>query len=515
MNPFVALAMLAWFIQATLQQPNDGDLHYIDPVRGANEDEIKNLPGLTASINFKQYSGYLRADDKEKTEKFHHYWFVESQSDPVNDPVLLWLNGGPGCSSLLGLFTELGPFRINRDGMTLALNKYSWNKVANVIFLESPTETGFSYTTNSSYQHNDDSTAQENYLALKSFMRKFPQFQKNSLYMAGESYAGVYLSTLGVLVDKDAELNLKGIAIGNGYLDRLKSTIASVFFDYFHGLIANSLWNKLSTACCGDRPVSRETCTFSGPKVTPECIQIEQDYVPKVGNLNPFNLYAKCLTSSMNSDYAKIGDLKSSLHLNRRIVSRLLWAGAFSNNNLQSTSMLTSNLFQRLKFTPICMDDHLLIEYLNRKDVREALHIPDEVRTWNECSLIDYIEQYAILDDGVAPQMRELLASDSNLTLLIYNGDVDMTCNPVGNRWFVDDLGRDRIGDYSMWDIDQQAAGFVQHYDGITYATIRGAGHMVPADKPLEALALIEAFLTSTGHNVPSKTWTHLIGTNH
>ncbi|VDK27408.1 unnamed protein product [Anisakis simplex] len=71
--------------------------------------------------------------------------FVESQNDPKNDPLVLWFNGGPGCSSLGGLIEELGPFYPNPDGKTLFENRFSWNKFANVIFLESPRDVGFSY----------------------------------------------------------------------------------------------------------------------------------------------------------------------------------------------------------------------------------------------------------------------------------------------------------------------------------------------------------------------------------
>ncbi|CAG2177185.1 unnamed protein product, partial [Oppiella nova] len=87
----------------------------MDKVLAANEDEIVSLPGLSEPINFKQYSGYL-----DITEGKHHfYWFVESQKDPENAPVVLWLNGGPGCSSLFGNLGENGPFRVNSDGKTL------------------------------------------------------------------------------------------------------------------------------------------------------------------------------------------------------------------------------------------------------------------------------------------------------------------------------------------------------------------------------------------------------------
>ncbi|VDK27238.1 unnamed protein product, partial [Anisakis simplex] len=87
-------------------------------------DFIDNLPGLTFDPGFKQYSGFLPT----KAGDYLHYWFVESQNDPSTDPLIVWFNGGPGCSSVGGFLTELGPFRVNPDGVTLFENIYSWNK---------------------------------------------------------------------------------------------------------------------------------------------------------------------------------------------------------------------------------------------------------------------------------------------------------------------------------------------------------------------------------------------------
>ncbi|VDK65893.1 unnamed protein product [Gongylonema pulchrum] len=89
-------------------------------------DRVWFLPGLTFEPRFKQYSGYLNG----VPGNYLHYWFVESQRNPAEDPLLLWLNGGPGCSSVGGLLYEHGPFRPNPDNKTLFENNYSWNKVS-------------------------------------------------------------------------------------------------------------------------------------------------------------------------------------------------------------------------------------------------------------------------------------------------------------------------------------------------------------------------------------------------
>ncbi|KIH51016.1 hypothetical protein ANCDUO_18901, partial [Ancylostoma duodenale] len=91
---------------------------------------------------------------------------TESQSDPSTDPLILWLNGGPGCSSLTGLFEELGPFKVRDYGATVYSNDYSWN--------------------------------------LVDFLKKFPEYLGRSTYIAGESYAGVYLPTLALKMLNDS-----------------------------------------------------------------------------------------------------------------------------------------------------------------------------------------------------------------------------------------------------------------------------------------------------------------------
>ena len=105
-------------------------------------DQVFNLPGAeNLDISFNQFSGYLKVNNTKNL----HYWLVESMGNPSKDPVAFWTNGGPGCSGLLGFLTEQGPFRPNKD-MTLAFNNYTWNSLANMVFVEAPCGVGFSYS---------------------------------------------------------------------------------------------------------------------------------------------------------------------------------------------------------------------------------------------------------------------------------------------------------------------------------------------------------------------------------
>ena len=90
-------------------------------------DRITLLPGQP-QVNFSMYSGYVTVDAAAGRALF--YWLIEAAvADPGSAPLVLWLNGGPGCSSVgYGASEELGAFRINPDGASLSLNPYSWNK---------------------------------------------------------------------------------------------------------------------------------------------------------------------------------------------------------------------------------------------------------------------------------------------------------------------------------------------------------------------------------------------------
>ena len=100
------------------------------------------------------YSGMLTVSPT----KALHYIFVESLNDPVNDPVVIWFNGGPGCSSLLGFMQENGPFVIDDNSTVIIENPHPWNGMANMLYIESPAGVGFSVgNTTNDLRHSDTS----------------------------------------------------------------------------------------------------------------------------------------------------------------------------------------------------------------------------------------------------------------------------------------------------------------------------------------------------------------------
>ncbi|XP_044520041.1 lysosomal protective protein isoform X2 [Gracilinanus agilis] len=454
----------------------------LPPAQAAPEnDEILCLPGLVKQPAFRQYSGYLNVAGG----KHLHYWFVESQKDPQSSPVVLWLNGGPGCSSLDGLLTEHGPFLIQPDGNTLEYNPYSWNLNASVLYLESPAGVGFSYSDDKNYVTNDTEVAQNNYEALQEFFRLFPEFSSNQLFLTGESYAGIYIPTLAMLVMQDPSMNLQGLAVGNGLSCYEQNDNSLVYFAYYHGLLGYRLWSALQSHCC-----AQGRCNFHDNQ-DPNCTMnlLEVSRIVSNSGLNIYNLYAPCAGGVPgHARYEKdtlviqdMGNLFTRLPIKRM---------------LQQTLMRTG---ERVRLDPPCTNTTAPSTYLNNPYVRKALHIPEQVPRWDMCNFVvnsNYMRLYQTMND----QYLKLLSAQK-YRILVYNGDVDMACNFMGDEWFVDSLNQKQVEvQRRPWLVSdgsgEQIAGFVKEFDNISFLTIKGAGHMVPTDKPQAALTMFTRFLT-------------------
>jgi len=158
------------------------------------EDQFTTMPGLNDTVMpSASYSGYLDVSDTKSL----HYIFVESLNDTVSDPVVVWFNGGPGCSSMLGFFQENGPFVMDDGESWLKENPFPWNRDLNMLYIESPAGVGYSTATGpGDMSHSDMSQSIDAMIALKAFYAKFPEFVANDLFVTGESYGGIYVPYL-------------------------------------------------------------------------------------------------------------------------------------------------------------------------------------------------------------------------------------------------------------------------------------------------------------------------------
>ena len=276
-------------------------------------DRIATLPGWGKKLPSPQYSGYLDVG----SGKHLHYWLAQSEGEesgtPSKDPLVFWFNGGPGCSSLDGYFYEHGPMHViepvkNISGVPeLYLNPNRWNRVANVVFLESPAGVGFSYAeTPDGLKHNDTGTAEDAYTALKQFFEGFPEYKQNEFFISGESYAGMYVPTFALqvlehnkLAQVEAKINLQGILVGNGVTGggSIPSDVTfhnDVEFFFGHALYNASLHTAI-VAACGDYKTVSSTCQA-----------LMGEMHEQIGHINVYDIYGE-RSSSYSSPFLFLG----------------------------------------------------------------------------------------------------------------------------------------------------------------------------------------------------------------
>nr|ABR16596.1 unknown [Picea sitchensis] len=407
------------------------------------------LPGQPMGIKFRQYSGYVTVDAKAGRALF--YYFTEAVRDPSKQPLVLWLNGGPGCSSLgFGAMAEVGPFRVNPDGKTVHFNRYTWNQVANILFLESPAGVGFSYSnTSSDYsKHSGDRrTAKDAYTFLMKWFIRFPQYKFRDFYIAGESYAGNYIPELAATIlhhqrlSQASFINFKGIMVGNGIMNSDTDNIGQITYPWTHALISDETYEGLINNCIKSN-VDEILCEVLELKMSLE-----------MGNIDPYSIYAPlCLTNS--SELAK-----------------------------QEEAAIPG-------YDP-CIDDYVS-KYFNRPDVQKAIHanVTNLNHRWIHCSdLLRWNDSAST----VLPIYRHLIAR--GLRILLFSGDTDTVVPVTSTRLSINELKLPIATPWYPWLNGDEVGGYTVIYKGLTFATVRGAGHEVPAFQPSRALTLFKSFL--------------------
>ncbi|GFQ00205.1 serine carboxypeptidase-like 47 [Phtheirospermum japonicum] len=190
------------------------------PLLGGNCEAVdSDGPNVT---NLGHHAGYIRLPNTKGLARMFYYFF-ESRKNDANAPVVVWLSGGPGCSSSIALFYENGPFKLT-DKLSLVWNDYGWDNVANILFVDQPIGTGFSYSTEiTDIPTTSEKAAVHFYDFLQVFFGLHPEYVKNDFYITGESYAGHYIPAFAAQVQygnknkQGLHINLKGMAIGNGW----------------------------------------------------------------------------------------------------------------------------------------------------------------------------------------------------------------------------------------------------------------------------------------------------------
>lgn len=422
----------------------------VSPQDGMKEaDKVSELPGQPGRALFDQYAGYVTVNSTSGKALF--YYFAEAAEDPSTKPLVLWLNGGPGCSSLGGAMLEIGPFFVNSDNRTLSTNKYAWNNVANMLFLESPAGVGFSYSNTTSDYNNtgDSSTATDSYTFLVNWLERFPEYKGRDFFITGESYGGHYIPQLANTILSNNKItnapfiNLKGVAIGNAYLDDNTNTRATMDYFWTHAMISREAHQAV-----------QKNCSFNGT-YTGGCRTAITAANMELGIIDPYNIYASVCWNASNPQ---------ELH------------GMAANTD------------------PCAL--YYIQTYLNNPEVQRALHANTTglKRPWTDCSDIITPENWKDAPVSMLPSIRRLISSE--VSTWLYSGDVDSVCPVTSTQYSLDLLGLPTNSSWRSWySDDDQVGGYVIGYKGLVFATVRGAGHMVPTYQPRRALTLFSSFL--------------------
>ncbi|XP_074281508.1 serine carboxypeptidase-like 33 [Silene latifolia] len=432
-------------------------------------DRVLSLPGQPTNPTISQFSGYINVNQINGRALF--FWFFQALSQPSTKPLLLWLNGGPGCSSIgYGAAVEIGPLKVDENGDGLIFNNFTWIQEANVLFVESPVGVGFSYTNTSTDLNslNDDFVAEDAYNFVVNWLRRYPNYTNQDFFLVGESYAGHYIPQLAERIldrNKDqtnyTKINLKGFIVGNPLTDDYYDSKGLLEHAWSHSVISNEQYNK-----------AKEVCDFKELVWSNEC-NIAMNVVFGIyKEIDIYNIYAPiCLlnrTSSISAYYNEAG--KYGLKRPR----------IFSEG-----------------YDP-CYSSYAE-KYFNKPDVQSTLHA--NINTGNANASIKWqvckdsiLNTYHVTVASVLPIYKKLI--QGGLKIWIYSGDVDGRVPAIGSRYCVESLGLPVKTPWRTWFHNNQVGGRIVEYDGLTFVTVRGAGHLVPLNKPSEALALIHSFLT-------------------
>jgi hypothetical protein len=465
--------------------------------------EVKSLPGWKGPLLSKTYCGFTEAGTPPNGEgtQYFNYVFLESENDPQNDPVIVWYNGGPGAASMFGLFVELGPYYLNQESLEneeynktgipqVIHNPYSWTKVANVIAVNNPPPIGYSYCEGGS-GHNtgpsgdgyscgdwdDGLVAKANHKFLHNlFTNDFPEYAKNELYITGESYAGIYVPTIvEQILDNPGPLNLRGFAVGDGCMgtDVLcgsgnpdKGPYFQIEFLHGHGQVSERTYNKIVAEC-------PKAVLLSGKGASNSCKAAIEEMDDAIGGFFDYSLYDDCI---YEEGFRRQLVEEISDEFDRRMLGGL---------NDYACPGIAMNI------------------WLNRSDVREALHIQSNNRFNSADNGIGM--NYTETERTVLP-IYERARKLKDIRVLIYNGDTDPGINSMVTQTkytdYFDSLNVTEKEAWRPWTTDnkQRMGGYVIEYPGnLYYLTVRGSGHMVPEYKPEITLSFIENFVKGKG----------------
>ncbi|KAL2254573.1 UNVERIFIED_CONTAM: Serine carboxypeptidase-like 18 [Sesamum indicum] len=381
---------------------------------------IDTLPGFPGTLPFKLETGYIGVGEKDEVQLF--YYFIQSENDPQRDPLILWLNGEPGCSGFSGLVYEIGPLGFDVEAFdgslpSLVVNPYSWTKIASIIFIDSPAGTGFSYaTTSQGYINSDNKTAEYNYSFLRKWLLNHPEFVKNRLYIAGDSYGGKIAPMVALEIAKGNEAGLKprmllqGYIVGNSRTDANKDDNEKVPYAHRMALISDEHFELANSSCHGEyvNPDSENIQCLYALQLVKECTShISENHI----------LEPKCKFMSPRLNISQPVQLSLEDDPNYDYVTSYVWA--------------------------------------NNETVQEALHIKKgKITEWKRCN-----KSLSYEEDVPSVFEHHQLLNEKGFQALAYSGDHDMAVPYMSTLKWIRHLNLTLDEEWRPWTVDGQIAG--------------------------------------------------------
>ncbi|TNY19757.1 Alpha/Beta hydrolase protein [Rhodotorula diobovata] len=431
------------------------------PLPAASDLFVPRLPGLPDGAQLSLFGGLLPSTPPTSltSDAQHYFLLARNKHIPKRERLVIWLNGGPGCSSFDGALIELGPIKVNKDGATLRLvESTAWNEYANVLFLDQPAGTGFSYVTKDDDVRELAAAAEQVVHFLANFYKVFPEFSYMDTFIAGESYAGQYIPYIADAIEKTMLLptRLKGLLIGNGWISPREQYPAYLTYLEREGLLKKGTQahrNVLAaTQKCNATLAAMDAKNGAegskGMVLVPDCEAI-------LGAMSAATMKdGKCLNSYDTREYFACGT--------------------------QWPHELTE-----------------VTKYLRRDDVIKALHAESVPHKWTHCSQSVASKFWTPNSAPAVALLPDLL---EKMPILLYAGDKDLMCAGVGIEAAIARLewnGAKGFGDAEVleWSVGEEEAGRWTTARNLTYVEFTNSSHMVPLDKPLAAHDMLLRFM--------------------
>mmetsp|Transcript_33997 Transcript_33997/g.66978 ORF Transcript_33997/g.66978 Transcript_33997/m.66978 type:complete len:476 (+) Transcript_33997:48-1475(+) len=397
-------------------------------------------------VEDESYAGFLTVNKTFDSNMF--YWYFPAQSGNKSAPLLIWLQGGPGGSSLFGLFSEMGPYTLTKDLKALP-REVTWNKEYAMLFIDNPIGAGFSYTKDDKGYCTDEFCVADNlYKLITEFYQVYPEELANDLYITGESYGGHYVPAFAYKVHQMAgsgtDIRLKGIAVGDGWIDPVEMIPAYPDMMYNMGLIDRNQREVVEQYCFKTVEYIRKGQMYEAFTEWDQFLN---------GDVFPYHNYFHNQTGS--NDYDN-----------------------FLNTNAPAEFGY---------FGP----------YVNQPDVRAAIHVGNQpFQDGHQCEL-HLLSDFMV---SMKPRLQVLLDAPQQYKILIYSGQLDVIIGAALTERFLPTVqwsGQQAYhkAERMVWrisDSDPNVAGFARQVKNLQQVIVVGAGHIAPYDQPERVMNMID-----------------------